>query len=533
MKTLRMGFVVLALLGAQSIEAVGFANSPKCCEDACEIIKTMPCDECACKVSSRSHYTDRLQFGWDSPENRTFFRNWARYKDNCDGAAAQVVLFGGKTTDRGRRATYFTPNCEAELLVNESPAARAPTDVVADFFNVTTQTGEFESIVRFAPQQSVFGIGLTGQWRFGEKENGKAYWLAFSAPIMRIRNTMGFSEEIIDNGGGALAGSDAPANMTEAFRQATWCYGKVDCTKEGSLTRLGDIEAFFGYDIVNHEKCHMEGYIGALIPTGNKVKSLYLYEPIVGHEKHGGFMFGTVAQMQIWEDETGYRTLDYHIMIHSQWFLPNIQTRLIDLIGKPWSRFMYVYKNQAEQQSAVNALAAGDSVAAATIGTPGVNVFAQNVKISPGFQRSITTSLEYNRCNLIAELGYNFFVRPPECAALECPWQEGPVLRAQERNGCMDNSILIGQDFFNRNSSCSSCNTGTTYADYVIKECDLDLVSAEHPALISHTLYGALGYKWEDRCYPVFAGIGGSYEFTRDNTGVDRWNLWGKAGISW
>jgi hypothetical protein len=129
----------------------------------------------------------------------------------------------------------------------------------------------------------------------------------------------------------------------------------------------------------------------------------------------------------------------------------------------------------------------------------------------------------------MAEVGYNYFCRPPECAALECPFQEGVALRSQRRNGYVDNSILIQQDY----GDALANNSPAAYSSFEISECDLDLVSAEHPSMLSHTLYGTVGYKWEDRCNPVFAGIGGSYEFTRDNTGVDRWNLWGKAGISW
>lgn len=532
MKRLKIALGALALLSAQNVQAVGFVNSGCCEEEPCKVVKTIPCEPCECKVSSRTHFTERTQFGFDSIEYQSFCRQKARLQDNGEGKLFHAALFGGKSMDRGRRATYFTPHCENVLRVSGgSSISNNPTDVIADYFNVTTKTGKFESIVRFAPQESIIGVNLAYQQRFGEKENGKAYWFAITAPIMRVKNTMGFSEEVLISGDGA-ASENAPANMREAFSQDSWCFGKIDCN-ERSVTRLADIEALFGYDMVAHEKCRMEGYVGALIPTGNKVKTEYLYEPIAGREKHGGVMFGTMAQMQIWEDETGYRSLDYHIQIHSQYLFSNIQTRLIDLVDKPWSRFMYVYKNQAQQQAALNAGASGDLQSALTIGTPGVNVFAQNVRVSPGFERSISTVLEYTRCDLSLEVGYNYFCRPPECVDLECPWQEGPALRAQIRGGAVDNSILIQEDYGSRNSNVSPCNTDKLYSSYLIKECDLDLVSAEHPTFISHTFYGAIGYKWDNRDCPIFAGFGSSYEFTRDNTGSDRFNIWGKLGMTW
>jgi len=70
------------------------------------------------------------------------------------------------------------------------------------------------------------------------------------------------------------------------------------------------------------------------------------------------------------------------------------------------------------------------------------------------------------------------------------------------------------------------------YKYNVIKESDLDLVSASSPCVITHTVYVAGGYTF-DYDYPTFFTAGGSYEFNKgNNAGVERWAIWGKLGFS-
>ena len=71
------------------------------------------------------------------------------------------------------------------------------------------------------------------------------------------------------------------------------------------------------------------------------------------------------------------------------------------------------------------------------------------------------------------------------------------------------------------------------YEDSLIKEEDLDLQSAATPCMLSHTIYGALGARWDERERPPFASLGASYTFSSSNNAViDRWTVWGKLGFS-
>jgi hypothetical protein len=348
---------------------------------------------------------------------------------------------------------------------------------------------------------------------------------------------MNFSEEIINDGGGAIAPVDGVgpvANMTEAFRQASWECGKIDCACDMTETRLAFLELTLGYELLNGEHCNALGYFGVLAPTGNSVQSEYLFQPVVGYGKHTGLMFGTSANVMLWADETEERQLNYYFHLNGMYLTSRNEDRLIDVINKPWSRFMRVYADRAQAEQA-NELAADFDPAAGFIYTPGVNIFCQEVKVKPGFQRTYTNSFVYTRYGFTGELGYSFFARPAECVSLACPWVEESAFASyvqplgSAQAGATDSVQKINDIFDGRNSLSVD-----QYDQNIIRACDLDMQSAAHPGMLTHTFYGSVGYRWDDACrYPFFIGAGGSFEDSPNNAGASRWTAWAKGGLSW
>jgi len=108
----------------------------------------------------------------------------------------------------------------------------------------------------------------------------------------------------------------------------------------------------------------------------------------------------------------------------------------------------------------------------------------------------------------------------------------GPSLKSSlgkgETNPARD---ITGNVFLN--SINIQQNAFEDYDNNLIKEHDLDLNSAAQPAGLSYTFYGSLGYRCDEREYPLLAHIGGSYEFANEsNATLDRWTLWAKTGVS-
>lgn len=160
--------------------------------------------------------------------------------------------------------------------------------------------------------------------------------------------------------------------------------------------------------------------------------------------------------------------------------------------------------------------------------TPGINILTQDLRVKPGFLRDFNIAVAYDRCAWQGEVGYNFYARQAECVELNCPFIETAALKDLRGFGQTSKLIQINSIF----PDTAVPSAVDEYENNIVRTEDLCLDSAAHPAVVSHTIYGSLGRRWDERNYPVFAGIGGQYEVGPDNTTMNRWMIWGKAGIS-
>src|SRR4029077_20708266 len=91
-----------------------------------------------------------------------------------------------------------------------------------------------------------------------------------------------------------------------------------------------------------------------------------------------------------------------------------------------WSRYLPVYLNQAAAEAALNE---ANPSFAQNNSTPGINVFTQEVKVTPGITHDINTAFIFTVRKLQFEVGYNFLAKRGEKVELECDWQTGPALK--------------------------------------------------------------------------------------------------------
>jgi hypothetical protein len=451
------------------------------------------------------------------------------------GGSFEAVLFGGKATKTRNLASYFMPNCKTVLNVNEASSSTAPADLLATNFGIYTVNGTtggtgFQSNICFNARASEFGLGLHYLQGFCFNDDRSAWWyLDISTPITHVNSELLLTESIVTTGGGAdefASTNTVVSNMTEAFNQSSWCFGKIaSCEKHGK-TRLADIEVKLGYEWMYSDRAMFASYVGFVAPTGNKAKAEYVFEPIVGNGKHWGVMLGSQGELDVWDSCNDKYHLAFSFYTNAEYLFQNKQMRSFDLKGKPWSRYISVYANEAAAAAA--ALLPG--VPGAHL-TPGINVFTQHVKVQPRFQYNLTTMWTLSSdCGFQGELGYNLYAREKECVKLDCPWVTGPAIAdgagAGETNPVLN---ITGNEFLNGITAVPLAS----YTQSLILASDLDLDSAAHPAMLSNTVYGSLGYKWADMCTPLHMNIGGSYEWAgKDFAVMNRWTLWGKFGVS-
>lgn len=551
MKKLYLPCLILLSFVGNSLQAKITNN---CC-----LVDCVPKNSCDYEIASRSYLSLRQPFQSASPEMVSAFRSERTHaREDGFGGAAQIVLFGGNSNNSDDLARFFFFNGKTVLTVDEralcvfpsNPAQPAcqPRDLLSQHFNIFTVEGTFRSEIAIDPKQSVAGAGFQIRQGFCQNEDkGRGFFAGFSFPIVRVKNKINFREDIISDGGGPayttgstnrLTDDYVAANMTEAFEQPEWRFGKIDtegCCPSQSKTGVADIEAKIGYEWLEHDPCHLESYLGVKIPTGNKPTGEYMFEPIVGNGRHWGMMWGNAVGVQIWSDEAKARSLRVEYNGHTQYLFRNTQCRSVDLVNKPWSRYIEVYKDLDQAITASN-FASSNASLAANYATPGINVLTIPLHVRPGFSHNTNGALVFKTGKFQVEGGYNLYCRQSECIKLPCPWVEGPAIKhrlgAGQTNPVRDITGNFRLEQIDPTVAANFMQLGD-YKFNLIKETDLDLISASNPTIITHTLYATLGWNWDDRNYPLFINGGGSYEFSNStNAAVERWLAWIKGGIS-
>jgi hypothetical protein len=369
----------------------------------------------------------------------------------------------------------------------------------------------------------------------------------------------------------------APANVTQAFDQSRWKYGKIGCGTK--ITRLADIELSIGRLWTCGECATTMWEVGLVIPTGNKGCATYVAPAVVGNGQHAGIRVGstTTVMLSQCDESSTWFTLVYD----GRYLFRNTQKRSFDLKGKEWSRYMMVWANKDAYSTAVNAFAAPFVSGDAGVGlaqrsyTPGINVFTTDFYIKPQLQQRLNQAVVYLGEKFRAELGWNLHSRQKECVCLSCAWDSQPAFADSSDIaglGLNNNRTIYNDSQTTVVNSIDSLNRGFTlanapltqvvsgianpaagipyyigmpsttktaaltsvidnYDNFALTEADINYDSVATEAVISYTPYLALGYAFDYDCKPVLS-IGGSYEFTASNRSINQWMLWGKFEIA-
>lgn len=496
-------------------------------------------------VTSRSYLTLRPRFEINLPERLSLFRTRMDAREGGHGGALQAVAMYARTTYPAGIARYFLPGGKDYIIVGEDVSACAinrSRDVNAFHLGILTanqldQDGSvagfnkltFQSILSLCPRQTLTGVGFSYQHRLPNH-----FWLDVSVPIFQVKNQLGLTETIQNSGGGAVpTGYFGSAISALGNCNTDRLYGRITNAKL-KKTKLAFIEARVGRDIL-WESCLVGGFLGAVIPTGNKPCGRYLFEPIVGNNGHWGVMVGSYGIFEILHDSSD-RTLSAQYNIATRYLVSNEQIRSFDLRGKPWSRYMRVWKNNN------NGLELAETVWQSRLDYL-INYSTLCVRVKPDANLDVAANMIYKDRSFQIDVGYNAYARKAEdirfthaikgnigLPAIKY-YIDGVTIPYTESKADINTTLLkIDPGYTDQVINPTGSTQQATYLS--ITTDDLDPNSGAHPACLAYQVHGALGYTWDKITYPTFINGGISYEFSYDNTFTNRWLAWFKVGVS-
>jgi len=413
-------------------------------------------------------------------------------------------------------------------------------------FGLPISESAFLSAITPELKRSYWAIGATWKQLLSTKDTG--FFLELSTVLQSVTMHMNLNEfqqvdlsvnpETNDEGyagtwsgqGFDMGNATAPTTMTQAFAQDAWLYGKVNGAQ--SVTRLADIELKLGYQFICEENVMSNFFVGLVIPTGNKAQSVYLAEPIVGNGFHFGLMLGSTQEIQL--DMGSETRWSMRSDSNFRYLFQNTQTRSFDTTSNgQWSRYMMVWENYADEQAFGEM---GTTENALRQFTPGINVFTQEVYVSPGAQARINEALVVEHGSFKAEFGWNLMVRQAEKVSLVNEWNNNSIafVDASNQSVSMFNAT---RTIYNDSYQSTPVATGTAgaseeqYNASTISLSDLNIDGAASPTAFTNAPYLALGYAFNEEKSSVVS-IGASYEMSATNSYINSWNLWGKFGFS-
>ncbi|KKP35618.1 MAG: hypothetical protein UR26_C0003G0091 [candidate division TM6 bacterium GW2011_GWF2_32_72] len=451
-------------------------------------------------ATSKTFFSIQPPYQVCSPERINTFLDDIITPEHKWHGSFHATLFGGKSSSKKDFAKYFLldeKTCLRAAASGTESALKDIQDILAGYFMTTNGQGggDFESNISITPKHTFWGIGLTYKQKIWKK-----LWGEISLPIMHVENKLNFCETILHQHNGDPADYTAN-NIESALKQKNWCYSIIDNCKKLSKSGVADIELILGYDTIKTNTYKLNFFGGITIPTGNKPKAIYVFEPIVGNNGHFAIFGGKKSAAMIWEKEE--TAIWGHSSIALKYLFGNTQKRSFDLRNKPWSRYIRLSTQSSEE----------------TIF--GVNQLTQDLHVTPGFQGTLNLGLYLTHNHFDLDFGYNMFAKQQEITKLKNQW-------------CSNLSIIGTNKDFSKNPATiknwSEIDNDTNYI--TIKPCDLDLDSAAHPAYIAHKFYLTAGYNQTKNKFSWFGKLSGSYQFGTTNATLNSWMLWGTLGIS-
>ena len=224
-------------------------------------------------------------------------------------------------------------------------------------------------------------------------------------------------------------------NFTFGDMKEPWKYGRFDfCPRD--KTGLADIDAIMGINFLHNDYAHFGFFVMTVIPTGNRPKAKYIFEPLVGNGKHwqmGGGFTGHLSFTEFSE------CTDLNAAIYIEGNITHVftthQKRSFDFTNNGLlSRYMLLKEFDPVCENGVftgqyqyNFCESNPSSNTPPRRNHGlmnaINFATRDCEVHVGLESDVSAKLCVAKAGWTLDVGYNFFYRTEEkvCIKTACP----------------------------------------------------------------------------------------------------------------
>ncbi|MBD3273014.1 hypothetical protein GF385_01530 [Candidatus Dependentiae bacterium] len=398
---------------------------------------------------------------------------------------------------------YFGVDETNHIVVRHAASAAAviadPNIDIWDRFlihNYNSQEDTTDADFNLSPKQEVYALRLDF---FGLLNNPiPKTFFKISAPITYIENDLHskYITNIADDDHDYVSEffEGKTINSGEANNlQDPLLYGKIE-DKRKVVFGIADIDVHFGYRLVDNKRKHV--YISGLvtIPTGNRPKGNFLFEPIYGNGNHFAIGWELDSKLRLWKKKRHKGFVEF--VLKHKYTMDGREKRIIplDLPSYPYAH--YYLTGQVGQ-------------AAGTPLFPAANVLNRDVTIRPGNSVEGLLNFKFKTKRFLIDAGYNIYYKEKENISLKTAWIDDKYAIAN-----VDYDISRGAGF----------EAGQEFRR--INNDILDIQGAATPNQLTHKAFASLGYDFNISRHPAHIGVGGAYEFADNNYELEGYEFW-------
>ncbi len=382
-------------------------------------------------------------------------------------------------------------------------------------------------------------IGVTFNYHQDLKHLLKGLYVEIAIPVVRVENTIGVSTsgttgtdaaDLLKFLEGARAEFAINADNGRAFVNLD--HAKFDLNPVVA-TGVADVDLMLGYTLLEKAKYHAALNFGITIPTGDEPDGEWVFDAVVGNNKHIGLGFGLEADAKLWESDCGDHSLQLNLAMNYRYLLNNDQFRTLGLknlvglngtaISNNFSQY-YLLIDRTEQPNEQQL-------------KPAANITTLNLNVVPGNQVDAILALNYNWKGFAFDFGYNLFFREKENVTMgtvcgkTTQFTDGQWAVATRS---VDMTDTVDSLTPSASTPMTVDSVGVFYGNHLmlcnVDTENLDLDSAATPRLLSHKLYVGAGYWTKTWEVPILVGVGGHYEFA-DCDIISNWGFNARLGV--
>ena len=488
------------------------------------------------------------------------------FDKECEFYGVFSVALGYERSFKGSKiGKYFGFDGTCSTLFSQDTTATTPNGIAPDT-NSDARAIDWglgtssRTTLSFSPRIDKVLIDLDLFLGLDEFING--LWMRVSAPLVWARYNLNPCEVVTTSDStayGPFFVNDTDAEVAVPYTtvvdawKAFGAYGDVHAATKGKIRcgsdskfRLGSLDLQFGYDMIRNECAHLGIFIHGVAATGNKADATYLFEPIAGtyNWQLGGGLGGSWT---MWNKND-----EQKLTLYGEWLMTHMfkrsQERLLGLTlngttaGNSWillKKFSAAHAYDGEIDRATDML-------------------ARCIKVGNNFMTDFALMLQYQRCAFDFSIGYNFWYRSKDktsCSNNSC----GTSSCCSANNNCSTTATFAADTygikgvnsaagarsvfFYSKTNSDISTSgsvvvadategqTTATAADYVL-ETDVTSCVALAPSAYSNKIFGYIGHNWLDCDHAPYLGLGGMFEWARQNRAATQFGVYLKGGIS-